>query len=164
MKKILSFVLVLFSFTQFQAQNLDTKVIASSGESFEGNSMQIDWTLGEVAITTIGNSSGQITQGFHQPSYTFTNINELPSDLGKIKVYPNPSSDRIEMELDFDVNRTVKIQLMDMNRRLILEKKANGNHISEVFNIATLPPANYLINFIIDSNQYLQTTKIQKFN
>jgi len=144
------------------AQGSNPEIVSSAGETFQGNNMQIDWTLGELAITTIQNSSQQVTQGFHQPNYTITSIDELPQKIGEIKVYPNPTSDRIEMKLNFDQNRNIKIQLKDFNGRLIWSTEINVSQIEHVENISNLPNGNYFLTFLIDNNKSFQTFKIQK--
>ena len=124
--------------------------------------MQIDWTLGELAITTIQNSSQQVTQGFYQPNSIITSVNKLPQEVGQIRVYPNPTSDRIEMKINFDQIRDVKIQLIDINGTLIWTTEKRGSKIEKIQNITNLSSGNYFLNFLIDGNQYSQTFKVQK--
>jgi hypothetical protein len=164
MKRALFFLLMIICICNISAQSSSPEIVSSAGETFQGNSMQIDWTLGELAATIIQSSSLQITQGFHQPNYTITSVNELPQEIGEIKVYPNPASERIEMKLNFEKNRNVKIQLINFNGRLIWTTNKNGNQIEQVTEIADLPNGNYFLNFLIDGNKYSQTFKIQKLN
>lgn len=74
MEKIVIFILVLVLAMNTYAQNSSPEIVSSAGATYKGNSMQIDWTLGELAITSIQNSSQQLTQGFHQPNYTITSV------------------------------------------------------------------------------------------
>ena len=77
------------------AQGSNPEVISASGNSIQNNSFQLDWTLGEVTITTIENNTSQITQGFHQPYFEITSTNEIPSEYGNIEIFPNPTFDWI---------------------------------------------------------------------
>ena len=163
MRKIVQTIFLVIWISHGFAQNPSPEIISSSGETFINN-VQLDWTLGESAITTIQNSSLQLTQGFHQPSFTITNLNELPKEIGEIKVFPNPTSDRIEMEFFFEENRKIKIQLINANSKLIWSTEINGSRIEQVKDIANLPNGNYFLNCLIDENQYSKTFKIQKIN
>ena len=164
MKKSLSIFLFVLWINNVNSQRSYLEIVSSAGEIYKTNSMQIDWTIGELAITTMQNTTQQITQGFHQANYIITNVNDLPKEIGHIQVYPNPTSDRIEMELNFDKTRNVKIHLIDPTGRLIWVKQENGIKIKKVENIANLSDGTYFLNFLIDNRQYLQTYKIQKLN
>lgn len=164
MKRTLFLLFTAIWICNVNAQSSSPEIVSSAGETYQGSSMQIDWTLGELAITTIQNSSQQITQGFHQPYYTITSVSELPQEIGEIKVYPNPTSDRIEMKLNFDQSRTVNIQLIDLSGKLIWTGEQIGSQIEEMKNIENLTSGTYFLNFLIDGNKYSQTFKIQKIN
>ena len=66
-----AFLLLLFIFWMhgLYSQSSSSEILSTAGETFQSTSMQIDWTLGELAIETIHHSNRQITQGFHQPNY-----------------------------------------------------------------------------------------------
>ena len=64
MKKL--FFLCLFSTALVQAQSLERQVIGSTGTSFSNASAQMDFTVGELAVTTITDGTTELTQGFHQ--------------------------------------------------------------------------------------------------
>jgi len=164
MKQKLILLLFAIWFSNVNAQNSNSEIVSSAGETYQGNSMQIDWTLGELGITTIKDLTNQITQGFHQPNYTITSVNELPREIGDINIYPNPTPDRIEIKIDFEQYHNVKIQLIDLYGRLIWSKERNGNQLEQIMDATRLQNGNYLLKFLIDGNQYSQTFKIQKLN
>ena len=126
--------------------------------------MQIDWTLGELTITTLQNSSQQISQGFHQPNYIITSIEELPTEIGQISIHPNPTSGWLEMNLNFARSEKVQIQLFDIQGKLIWTINKQGIQISEKTNLADLPSANYFLHFLVDENKYSKSFTIQKLN
>lgn len=164
MKKSIPLFLFAIWVSNVSAQTSSPEIVSSAGETFQGSSTQIDWTLGELAITTIQNASQQITQGFHQPNYTITSVDKLPQEIGEIKIYPNPTSDRIEMKLNFVQRIYVKIQLIDLSGKLIWSEEKTGSQIEQVIDIVNLSNGNYFLNLLIDDNQFSQTFKIQKIN
>ncbi|MCG8327699.1 MAG: T9SS type A sorting domain-containing protein [Chitinophagales bacterium] len=146
------------------AQNISPVVVSSAGESYQGNLMQIDWTLGELAITSIQNSSRQITQGFHQPNYIITNIKGLPENIGYIHIYPNPTSDELQIKLDLEQQSNIEVQLISINGISLWTKKIIDNQIEENINIGDLPSTTYFLRFVIDESNNYQIFKIQKIN
>lgn len=62
---------------------------SSGGESF---------SIGEVVTTTISGSSIKVTQGFQQPS--FSGIGTIHKELVNVKVYPNPTHDKVRVLFD----------------------------------------------------------------
>ncbi len=145
------------------AQSSSPEVVSSAGDTFQGDNIRIEWTLGELAITTIQNPPQQITQGFHQPVYTITSIDELPEDIGEISVFPNPTSDIMEMRLNFNQYQKVQIRLTDTQGRVLITKEISGQNLSDRTDIRELPRGSYFLIFFIN-NQYTQTFKIQKLN
>jgi len=143
------------------AQSTSPEVVASAGDTFQGNNVRIEWTLGELAITTVQNASQQITQGFHQPYYTITSVDELPKNIGQISVFPNPTSEVIKMRLNFSQHQKVQIRLTDTQGHILLTKENFGQIINNHADISDLPSGTYFLNFSIN-NQYTQTFKIQK--
>ena len=67
------------------------EVLAVAGGSHPVAQIQLDWTLGELAIHPIPYVAGQLTQGFHQPVYGVSRTQELPAFIGRINVFPNPT-------------------------------------------------------------------------
>ena len=164
MVKIFLFGFILFCISEVNAQNVSPEIISSAGETFQGNTMQIDWTLGEVSITTIQDANQQITQGFHQPNYMITGIEKLQEDIGEIKIFPNPTSDWLEMNLNLKQSSKVEIQFFDFKGKLIWSENIQGQQISIQKNISDLPSGNYFLNFQIEGSKSLPTFKIQKIN
>jgi len=66
-KNYIFILLVLVCFSAY-SQSSNPEIHSSAGESFQTNNVRIDWTLGEIAVSTISNSNIRVTQGFHQPT------------------------------------------------------------------------------------------------
>ena len=81
-------VLVVISL-QADAQSLERKVIASGGASVS-SPLQVDYTIGEIAVQTAQVSNTIIlTQGFQQPPYVVIKGNNI---FPYLVIYPNPTS------------------------------------------------------------------------
>lgn len=162
MKKILIFIQLFISSITLNAQDISPEILSTAGTTFKGNSIQIDWTLGELLIPTIENSNKQITQGFHQPIISITNVEETPIKIGQIKIYPNPASEWIEVNIQFHQERNVQVLLYNYIGNLLWTSIENGQNISFRKDIRELPNGPYLFTFLIDKNQYSQRFNIQK--
>ena len=68
MKKLLLLALATLLGITLSAQNLTPTVIASAGNSYSSQDLQVDMTFGETFITTLQASELILTQGFHQPA------------------------------------------------------------------------------------------------
>jgi len=164
MQKLFIVMLLLLSFKQVKAQNADLKVISSTGGSAQLGSITLDWTVGEIATSSIQNTATLITQGFHQPKLKLTAIEELGAEIGTIKVYPNPTSDFLKMDLAFDRYRSVKVEMFDAAGRSVRSARMTGRLVAESINTHDLPAGNYFLYFLIDGNRFRKAFKVQKLN
>ena len=164
MKSKLLLLLISFALSKIDAQTLSPEVIATSGNTMTTNNLQLDWTLGEVAITTLLNNSQQITQGFHQPNYIITSVDEPSIEIANVNVFPNPTIERIEIKISFNEVQSIRTSLYDINSRIIWTKDDFGQEIHRIENIQHLPIGSYFLNITSIDNQYSQTFKIQKIN
>ena len=81
-----------------QSQTINQEVIASQGSFDVGNSMTLEWTLGELSVETLNDKSMLYTQGFHQPVLkSLVNISD-ESFISSL-VYPNPTKNSVEILL-----------------------------------------------------------------
>ena len=163
-KKLLFLLFTLWWAIHLKAQSTSPEILSSAGETTQSSSISLDWTLGELAITTIENSNLQVTQGFHQPNYTITSLNNLPETLGQVEVFPNPSSDWVNMNFTFFQDRQVEAQLVNVGGNVIWSKRIEGQQISEKVSLKQLPSGTYILKFIIDEKQFVQSNKILKIN
>ena len=109
--------LVLLSFSLSYAgiaQSLSPSVISSQGEVSEGNSVSLEWTLGEVAIQTIRSPGNVFTEGFHQPLLEVSEVVEeqvkelLVLEGYDITVAPNPVRSLLELKIKW-INRWTSV-------------------------------------------------------
>jgi hypothetical protein len=99
-KFILLGIVLSFIVIKSHAQEL----ISSAGSSFSSTDYSMEWSIGELAVSTLTSSNYILTQGFHQgiiaPNTVFDNI---ISDI-QVKAFPNP----VEDELSISINTTEK--------------------------------------------------------
>lgn len=162
----MKFVIVLYCYLAFPivllSQEIDPQVLSTSGSSFTTNNIQLDWTLGEMAITSIQNSSLQITQGFHQPYYVITLTKELPIDIGVVSVFPNPTAQQVEVRLDLLEDFPFAAELIDVTGKLIWKQNFQSNTKFFQKDLRALPSGVYFLNLTFDQNRFRKVVKVQK--
>jgi Secretion system C-terminal sorting domain len=146
------------------SQTIGPEVISTAGKTFQTSEFQVEWTLGESLTATLQNSDHQITQGFHQPVYLVSSIDELPADLGQINVFPNPVSDQLNLSLSFDRDRKIQVELFDAQAKLLWNERFRGEQFTERHSTSDLPAGIYYLHVIIDETPYSKIFKIQKLN
>jgi len=163
MKKSIGLSCMFFVFVlALSAQEISPQVLSNAGESYEGQNIQLDWTLGELAVSTLTTPNQQVTQGFHQTYYTISSLSELPADFGKIAVFPNPTTDWINLDMSFDEIQKVQTSLFDVDGKLIWTKEVSGQVFSEKYSFATLPAGSYFLHFLFNGKSYSKAFQINK--
>lgn len=157
MKLFLSLGFLLFSIISF-AQSTAGEVIANGGEFYENGNGSLSWTLGEPVIETISNGTNTLTQGFQQNSYTITEISEVMNPEFNIRVYPNPTSDIINIDgKDLEIGT---IEMFDMNGKLVLSEEINDTCYQ--LNIQDKTVAYYLLKIYSKKSNIVKEYKICK--
>ena len=87
--------MLLFAASAIHAQ----LIVASSGNSGSAAGYTVDWTLGEPVIETISGSTHILTQGMHQTKLLVTSIRVMEFPGLELKVYHNPASDLLTIEV-----------------------------------------------------------------
>lgn len=110
-------------------QNLNQVVIASAGKSSQNQSVQLDWTIGEVFINTIISNKCIISQGFHQTNLILSSSREAKHPGLSVRIYPNPASEYIMINCWSLFNEYLLIELIDMNGRIKFFDKTNDGEL-----------------------------------
>lgn len=110
---VLSFLLATVTATAQQ-------VVSSQGDSYSTVVGSVDFTIGEVVITTGTDGSIYLTQGFHQTNWSFVEVEDhLPSYVADI--FPNPTDDILNIRTS--VYEGVTYTVYDLQGKLLLQNK-----------------------------------------
>jgi hypothetical protein len=114
--KILLLFLSVIASCSIRAQIITAGTISSFAGSVNNSTISINYSVGEVAIKTISNSSVSLTQEFLQPKLVITTGIVEVSDNDDVLVYPNPSVDYVFIKS----NDLVKWEIFDSSGKSIL--------------------------------------------
>lgn len=132
------------------------EVISTSGETFTNTQNSLEFTIGEVATSSYG-SPTILSEGFHQPVIIVSNLNEKALSNVELELYPNPSLHSIN--LVYEGEEILELQLMDLNAKLLLKKRIikGKNEVK----LSHLVSGIYIAN-VIQQNKVLKSYKINK--
>lgn len=133
------------------AQSLDNWVIGSGGESSVSSGIQLSWTLGEPNTASISKNGHMYTEGFQQSYLEVLELNPFQPALNtlKIRVFPNPSSDHVQVNFRDKLPRDFDLRLLDSKGKLLqFQQYHSASEVS--INLEGLPAAVYLISIQIN--------------
>lgn len=162
MKKTLFTLLCLLGAFHLFSQSSNPEVIANAGEHVEGTTVQLDWTLGELAISSLENDGLRLTEGFHQPEVTLTAVAELPADLGSLTLFPNPTADWLHLEMTFEQEQTIALELFDYQGKLLWVQEHRGSRLQEQTSLASLAAGTYFLRLSILGQAQQFSYQVQK--
>ena len=153
MRKLLLLLLCL-PFIGF-GQVTTPSVISTSGNSYNNGGVNMDYTLGEIVVETHINSTTILTQGFHQ-GVLKVNTSVENIDI-KTKIYPNPTTNFIIIELEKNVNADILVY--DINGKIVIKDRLN-NEQQKQLDFSFLNQGNYLLHInIADKKSVYQINK-----
>ncbi len=153
MKFILTLLALLFV-RIIGAQNLSPTVVNSSGGVISNGFNSLEWSLGELAVSTLTSPANLLTQGFLQPTTTIVGT-ETPFDENRFSAFPNPVSDWLNLQTDISEIETV--QMHDILGRLVLQSIFQPSIAVHQLNSGT-----YLVSLFNEQTQLLHSFKIIK--
>lgn len=92
--------------------------------------------------------------------YDITSALAIPAaNFASFKAYPNPTNDKLSLEMDLKENTALTISLLEVNGKVIFEKKVNvnvGKHL-EVLNLSNIANGMYFLKVSQENGEnYLQ--------
>ena len=148
-----------------QSQKLGPDIISSAGGVIETPSKTIEWTLGELAVTTVNTPSGMYTQGFNQPlilQRLSSNNAVTPISPYSISVFPNPTSTKFTVHVDSKSDSKVYLHLMDISGKQLSLQVSGSLNENVTFDLSNYTSGLYLLRITDTSGILIETFKISK--
>lgn len=150
---VLAFILAAFKGNAQDATN-------ASGGNALGTTGTVSYTVGQVVYTTVTGANGSIAQGVQQAFeiQPILGIDNFNINL-QLAVYPNPTTNWLQLEVKNIDFSTLRYQLFDINGRLLLNERIAAA-ISTI-QMERLPASLFVLK-VIDNNREVKTFKIIK--
>lgn len=161
MKKVKNIIITLFFIGigyAIQAQTLE-RVVFSSVASNNDNFQPIVGT--PYGASLLGaNGSLEVSAEYGQSTYQETTLSiKDRAEQSNIRVYPNPTSEKINIDLSQLQVSQVVLRLVDINGKLMINKTSSQS--LEVLDLQSYPVGAYLLQVEINKNK-VQTFRIIK--
>jgi hypothetical protein len=145
--KILPGILFLLLSLITHAQTLERQVIASAGTSVS-STIQLDYTVGEIAIQPITSGSILLTQGFHQPFGIIQGNNIFPYLI----IFPNPTPGNAQARFILTAPAKMTISIYNSIGQLMGSEEINytTGEMQYIINSKRLTPGVYIIQFAMN--------------
>ncbi len=150
---ILFLFLSLPSFSQIQVN----QTVNPAGGNGGNSDVSLDWSVGQIAVSTLENDQSIIKQGLLQENILVTQTVQHLEDPVEIKVFPNPTSGKLVITISG--KNSLVYNLTDSFGKLVLKGQYVDNE--NTLDIKSLPPGEYFLN-ISDTNHNVNTYKIIK--
>ncbi len=155
--KLSAILLLGLGLTGLQAQ----ENVNATGGNASGSGGSASYSVGQVVYTTNTGTNGSVAQGVQQP-YEISVVTGLEEAKGinlSVSVYPNPTTDFLQLKVESEKLKDLNYQLFEMNGKLLQSEKITGNQTSIV--MSNLVPATYFVK-VIQGNKEVKTFKIIK--
>lgn len=160
---VLSFILLLFSYTSTAQLDLSHQVISASGKTATQGGRTYAYTVGEPFVFTLSSNSYKITQGFHQPDlYRPVGTHHPDFAAWNLEVYPNPATHEIHFRYSTEKDGLLNAQVFDMLGRLIMQDFPVNNPSDTRMDCSAWQPGLYFIQIQDQQSQSNTTIRVVK--
>lgn len=140
------------------AQSITPAVINSVGGSSKRASIQLEWSVGELALVqqmTSRSDNSIVTNGFLQPYIVNPGNSSIASFFEKdeIKIFPIPAKDHVEVNFFTQQKGRLTFNLYDAAGRLVYSKEWTSYGVDLIFRIplTNLASGNYMLHLDLTS-------------
>ena len=132
----------------------------AAGGGASGSGGNAAYSVGQIVYTTNTGAGGSVAQGVQQP-YEISIVLGLEDHQISLnmKVYPNPTSDFLILNVgNFELS-TLNFELFDVSGKLLESKKITSS--TETISMENLPSSTYFLK-VTSNNEEVKTFKIIK--
>ena len=163
MKKLHQYLLlkvIVFSLLFLVEFTFAQSVLTATGGEAVGTGGSLSYTIGQVNYIKASGIGGTASQGVQQ-AFTITVLgnDDFSSIELKAVVFPNPTTNYINLIITNVASEDLSYRLFDINRRLISSHKITSQET--IIPMERLASATYLL-YVLDQNSQLKVFKIIK--
>jgi hypothetical protein len=168
MKKTIPFLILMLLVLGLRAQSVERWVIGSAGGSYYdvGSNFEMDYTVGEVMVTTMSNVNNTLTQGFQQPKnpLTWVSVQDYSENPALVILYPNPVVDQLNLSIQNAKTGEYHVMVFDVLGQLLMDQTVSAGFDGSAqlnLNFSSYATGSYFVR-IIHEKKIIQTGKIIK--
>ena len=155
---------ILFGNTVIIAQSIAPQSVNSGGTKMTQANGSLSFTVGELVVLSQTDSEGNTLGGGFTAGATLTTVSIQETDAAvlDVKVYPNPTTELVNIQINHSTIDQVVVTITDLQGKEVYSGKYAG--ISNIIgiNTASYATGNYLLTLKNLNNQVIGTYKIIK--
>lgn len=156
MRKIYIILIILLTTNSFAQSN----IVATGGNAVAMDNASLSYSIGQIDYTPLNSASGSLTLGNQQPYEIFVLDIENPNDSIKYSLFPNPTTNQIELSLfEIDFSK-MKYMLFDVNGKLLFENTISNE--TTVISMESLSASIYFLSVMDERSNIIKSFKIIK--
>lgn len=157
---------MVFVSSGLAAQQTQHYYLGPGAGRLSGETLLLDWGLGEAAVSTLRIGGHYLTEGFIQPNFENSDFTEAlpPFPENAVLVSPNPGRDHFQLELNFRADQA-GLECRDAAGRIIFYRSLLADGASSLrLDAASWPAGVYLLTIRSKGPDRLETFKLVKTN
>jgi len=164
LKSILLLGMAMILGTVSFAQSIAPFSVNCSGTKMTQANGSLSFTVGELVVLTQIDSLGNTLGGGFTAGATLTtvSIKETDASILDVKVYPNPSTELVNIQINYSAIDQVRVTITDLQGKEVYNGKYAGVSNLIGINTASFPTGAYMLTLQNLNNQVLGTYKIIK--
>ena len=150
--------------TMSYAQSISPQSVNSGGTKMTQANGSLSFTVGELVVLSQTDSQGNTLGGGFTAGATLTtaSIQETDASVLDVKVYPNPTTELVNIQINHSTIDQVVVTITDLQGKEVYTGKYAGIANVIGINTASFATGNYLLTLKNLNNQVLGTYKISK--
>ena len=154
----------LFCTAALNAQYLSPQVISTAGNYFEGTSMSLSYTIGELAVQTYSTANLILTEGFQQSYDIVPHSPGMPYIDLEVRTWPNPVSQHLFIQISSEIGQDLILETYDLSGRIQMIHHIESRLHSEPYQIdlTNLVMGAYIVKIRSADHSLQRIVKIQK--
>ena len=164
MKPLILLLLAMCCFHLAKAQTLSPAVIPVAGTSGSTGTIQLDWTLGDVAVQTLRTNSGIMTEGFHQPILWVTELPQTLAQQIQMSLAPNPVRSTLRITIGTEGQGNLHLVLTDVSGKPLQQMETPFAIGSRQLDLSGYPAGMYFLSVREENGSLLKSYKVVRSN
>ena len=148
------------------AQNISTQSVNSSAGKLMQSNGSLCFTIGELSVSTLIDTTGNtLSGGFINSAVittTIVSIDESNQKVLDVKVYPNPTSDLVFIDITATQLEWILVEICDMQGKMILNDKYAGISNKIGINTTSFNKGTYILTLKEKNGNLLSVYKLLK--
>lgn len=145
-----------------KSQTIIQDVISSGGGYYENGNSKLSVTIGETLTDTYSNANNTLTQGFQQSDYNITSIEELAKEGISAIVFPNPTTNKINLKFEQKTNESISYVINDYSGKTIKNSDILKEETVVEIDFSTFASGIYFLKVFNKSGDFQKTFKVDK--